>query len=260
MSIFRTLRQTGWKMKMFDQELDSTVDAWEAIDNSPEGWCLVDAQSVADDLNEGEPGAIASPDPAIPITPPFPAMWLEWRFNSNERWNAAVVMRNGNDRDIGIHLLQKDRRDVLFYAVIRMELNEHDGWGSWGVMAVDGLPDGLCESALVLVANALARMHCQNVTLRPRGLQRIGATDQARPYCGNVWHEIIVSQTKVVTDGQRDADGEPRILRHHRVRGHYADYRKGSGLFGRIKGLFWIPDHKRGDESIGRVIAKYTIH
>lgn len=45
----------------------------------------------------------------------------------------------------------------------------------------------------------------------------------------------------------------------HKVRGHLADYRKGNGLFGRHKGLFWIPAHERGAAENGVVIKTYEV-
>lgn len=47
---------------------------------------------------------------------------------------------------------------------------------------------------------------------------------------------------------------ESRAL--HTVAGHYADYRE-KGLFGRYKGIFWIPAHARGAEEAGQVVKAY---
>lgn len=42
------------------------------------------------------------------------------------------------------------------------------------------------------------------------------------------------------------------------VRGHFADYRK-KGLFGKYKGIFWIPQHSRGSYEHGTVKNRYKI-
>lgn len=47
---------------------------------------------------------------------------------------------------------------------------------------------------------------------------------------------------------------ESRAL--HTVAGHYADYRE-KGLFGRYKGIFWIPAHIRGAEDCGQIVKTY---
>lgn len=45
----------------------------------------------------------------------------------------------------------------------------------------------------------------------------------------------------------------------HLCRGHFADYRKGSGLFGKYHGLFWVPLHLRGSQSRGVVEKDYDV-
>lgn len=45
----------------------------------------------------------------------------------------------------------------------------------------------------------------------------------------------------------------------HLVRGHFADYRDGKGLFGKYKDVFWIPDHVRGNAENGIVIKDYEV-
>lgn len=45
----------------------------------------------------------------------------------------------------------------------------------------------------------------------------------------------------------------------HTCRGHFADYRKGKGLFGKLKGLYWINSHVRGSEEHGVVEKDYAV-
>lgn len=45
----------------------------------------------------------------------------------------------------------------------------------------------------------------------------------------------------------------------HLVRGHLADYREGRGLFGKHKGVFWMPAHMRGSIENGIVKKRYRI-
>jgi len=51
------------------------------------------------------------------------------------------------------------------------------------------------------------------------------------------------------------------VLRFHNIRGHYADYRKGNGLFGnpKLKKLFWVPEHTAGDPELGTVVSSYKV-
>ena len=48
-------------------------------------------------------------------------------------------------------------------------------------------------------------------------------------------------------------------VRFHTVAGHLADYREGAGLFGKYKGVFWIPAHVRGDRDKGNVTKSYAL-
>jgi hypothetical protein len=50
-------------------------------------------------------------------------------------------------------------------------------------------------------------------------------------------------------------------VRFHSVRGHYADYTKGTGLFGNpdLRQVFWIPEHRAGNEELGTVAASYKV-
>lgn len=57
------------------------------------------------------------------------------------------------------------------------------------------------------------------------------------------------------TGGQ--ATGELRPF--HTVMGHLADYREGAGLFGKHKGVFWIPAHVRGNKDAGIINKSYAL-
>lgn len=45
----------------------------------------------------------------------------------------------------------------------------------------------------------------------------------------------------------------------HLVRGHLADYRDGKGLFGKHKGVYYIPSHMRGDIDNGVIKKRYRV-
>lgn len=50
--------------------------------------------------------------------------------------------------------------------------------------------------------------------------------------------------------------GEPSL---HIVRGHFADYSAGAGLFGKYKGRYWVSSHLRGNPEIGVTEKDYDI-
>lgn len=56
----------------------------------------------------------------------------------------------------------------------------------------------------------------------------------------------------------QDSEGRSGIKRAmHQCRGHFADYRKGKGLFGRLKGLYWISEHTKGSVEQGTIVKDY---
>ena len=61
------------------------------------------------------------------------------------------------------------------------------------------------------------------------------------------------------TDGQDlpPVDSEGRRL--HAKRGHIKDYRKGNGLFGRYKGVWYWGPQLAGDEAEGIVMSDYKM-
>lgn len=124
--------------------------------------------------------------------------------------------------------------------------------------------EGVYLSRAFVAAQALARMNCRNVELRPiTGGGKHRNLKAARPVPASVWNEIhITSVPKIHTTGRSAFPGEcDENKRAFWIRGHYADYRKGNGLFGnpKLKAVFWIPEQRRGNEELGQVIPEYTI-
>lgn len=64
-------------------------------------------------------------------------------------------------------------------------------------------------------------------------------------------------RTILRTEGRLDTEGMQRAL--HVCRGHFADYTQGKGLFGKLHGRFWIPDHERGNAEVGKIEKDYNI-
>jgi hypothetical protein len=113
----------------------------------------------------------------------------------------------------------------------------------------------------VTTLHAFARMNCHNVTLVPMaaGAPRLKKGKRHPPF--SVWHEIAVTGLPQLRREQGGGlpDGEKRELRFHKVRGHYADYTKGKGLFGRLKVRIWIEEHAAGRSELGTVAGSYRI-
>lgn len=116
-------------------------------------------------------------------------------------------------------------------------------------------------SFLLWALHTFARLNCHNVKLVPAKDRAPGSKPHHKPHPPfSIWHEIVVENPQYRT--QPDAampSGEKQEIRFHRVRGHYADYTKGAGLFGRYKIRLWVEEHARGNRELGEVVGSYTV-
>jgi hypothetical protein len=114
------------------------------------------------------------------------------------------------------------------------------------------------------VLHTIARMNCANAKLMPidNGRPQKNHRHDKRPP-SSVWHEIQVTAAPTIRYGAAPGgeEGETHV-RFHWVRGHYADYTKGRGLFGKesLRKVFWIPEHQAGKEELGTVVSSYQVH
>jgi hypothetical protein len=104
-------------------------------------------------------------------------------------------------------------------------------------------------------------MNCSNVTQRevrpPKALDR--ATFKRRGIRLRSYHVLEIEPFKAAS--KREAGSAASISARQALnicRGHFKDYRK-SGLFGKIKGVFWWDQYSRGDTEAGRVIKDYSV-
>lgn len=111
-----------------------------------------------------------------------------------------------------------------------------------------------------LIWFALTLLNCKNVEAEKHAhdakLQQARARRDKQPlrdfYTLNV---RLPKSAQSRTGGQ--ATGELRPF--HTVMGHLADYREGAGLFGKHKGVFWIPAHVRGNKDAGTINKNYAL-
>lgn len=111
------------------------------------------------------------------------------------------------------------------------------------------------------MAFAISLMHCKNVELRPvepiEALSRAQFKRRGRPLVR--YHELHIEPMKAVlkTEGGAESVGLAKAL--HIARGHFKDFRNGKGLFGRFKGVYWWPQHLRGNAEEGVVHKGYRV-
>jgi hypothetical protein len=110
--------------------------------------------------------------------------------------------------------------------------------------------------------SVFGRLNCHNVRLEPINITK-PRKHRMRSQPTTIWHEIRVSSVPGVASSVRTGhnDANHTDLRFHWVRGHYADYSRGNGMFGNpdLKKVFWIPEHPRGAIDNGEVISSYVV-
>jgi hypothetical protein len=118
-----------------------------------------------------------------------------------------------------------------------------------------------------LMLASFGRLNCRNVELvvDPSCLPK-----QKQKHCHRraqtnptIWHDIRISSVpKLPARSANSGGGADDVERRfHWVRGHFADYSKGNGLFGNpnLRCTFWMPEHHRGSADAGEVFSSYTI-
>lgn len=265
-----------------DEENFGKLMKWLFQNALPPDCILVNAQSVADDMLNRSRMETGWDLLAVPrAMPPYSSMWMEFNYpdGGKDRRYAVQTIRTPP-----VHSSEHTR---LYMAVWMDDCGVMFGPGCLGwcgldesgeiipgdvealIFAEPSVPvdekarsrfDDQWKFVMATSVHAISRMNCTNVELRPikEGKSKPHAPNKVVP--ASVWHEIVITSVpKVRTTGQDIFEHEESEIRLHWVRGHYADYRKGNGLFGRIKGLFWIPEHRRGNEELGQIIPEYTI-
>lgn len=108
---------------------------------------------------------------------------------------------------------------------------------------------------------ALSFCHCRNVKIRPENipapLQKKRVRNNRVPV--EKFYTIQIEPVKKVlaTEGSISEVGLKRAL--HICRGHFADYTEGKGLFGKHRGVYWLPQHLRGDPRAGIIRKDYEV-
>lgn len=233
--------------------------------------------------------------PNIPCPkPPFSTMWIEGHYGAAEQRCGALVARKEVRHDletilahmeleqsicelirhdnpatmVNVVLFHDFEGSAVFTAVIEYWLDADGKFLSSfrQVPYLSGVDDERRENQIRCVKlrqgwllHTFARLNCHNVKLLP---QRAGAPGpkQRKPHAPTVlWHEIVVEQIQSRTTRNQPPSGEKRELRFHRVRGHYADYTQGAGLFGKYKVRLWVDEHARGNPELGEVVAGYKV-
>lgn len=155
-------------------------------------------------------------------------------------------------------LLFIDEAGQLLMAVDESAPNDPCSHLDWNV--AEGCKRGQGIRLLAPILLAISFMHCKNVRhvehatpkVHPNFLRSTGKKPRLKFYT----LEIDPMREVLRREGNIEQVGLKQAL--HICRGHFKDYRQ-SGLFGKIKGIFWWDSTVRGTTERGVVVKDYLV-
>lgn len=104
---------------------------------------------------------------------------------------------------------------------------------------------------------ALSFLHCKNVEIVSGGKIRVKSAQKAAPKV-KVYTLQIEPIKKILDAAGARNTGIKQAL--HICRGHFKDFSKGKGLFGKYKGLYWWDAQVRGSAELGFIAKDYQVN
>lgn len=197
------------------------------------------------------------------LAPPFARFWTEYyvpedRCSVGMHWYTLKYAAEGARWTVAGNLMICRDRKVIPCGMLQFDLDD-EGHLIRGVRAnrdFDSEELGVCLPHVF----GVALMHCKNVTLREeRDPEKLRKAKIKRGRPGLVkWSVLEIEPMKQVlrAEGKSEATGLKQAL--HICRGHFKDYRQ-SGLFGKVKGIFWWDSMARGSSTQGVVSKDYSV-
>jgi len=207
--------------------------------------------------------------------PPFGVTMVEYEDHRDKGWHVGVVVYR-DAAEVG-HVLHASfwmtdfQRSIAAFPGFASLPVSPDGVPDWSQYklgydddATDQQRAGGAEAmaeALAFALLAFRFMHARGVEMRetvaPRH-ERRRAEKEGKPAPVTYKTLEITGMTRTLaTEGDIATNGIAKAM--HLCRGHFADYTKGSGLFGRYRVEVFVPDHVRGRKQRGVIVKDYTI-
>lgn len=224
------------------------------------------------------------------IRPPFDHTWYEWSENDShfpartsvEPYDCCAMTNTFDDRISieGYWFPRRMRRrgkrmtipivysmDIPYERLDgdfgkpedwKISLHEWDQLTNLGSNERDlAMHESLAITLMILWSWLL--LSCNNVTtveIHPSTRRKKAENDSSRI----IYREITIAVPPCSRSrpGGKPRDDEAGVAFHVR-RGHFADYTKGKGLFGKHHGRYWIPPTTAGNVAHGEVIKSYSL-
>lgn len=216
-------------------------------------------------------------DPAcLDVTPPFSCLWFEWLLNLR---HGILTFRTPATAKVDAfkrHLPPSplDAR-YLVQMLLCVELNGDPGCVGEILFYIDALGRPITDtlrtsdagpnreeqlrSISLYLADVITTMNTRGTRIEPPfDSKPTQIVKPSRAPC-SVWHTIHIPKLAHPPLVNAEVSSEILERREHWVRGHRRDYRRGNGMFGRVKALVWVPEFQRGNPELGTVMQSYEV-
>lgn len=224
----------------------------------------------------------------VPIlSPPFPEFWVEasypWMtvsspdgskigrggrfgmyFRAVDAWAGECTQTEAGERWILEGALYLGMDEVIGPLLTTAAFVADDGHPLFYKCAIHPTRNSDKQSTMITMVMpmwlAISFMHCKNVALREeRAPEKLRKANAKRGRQSMVkWNVLEIEPMKQVLRGEGKSESVGLRQALHICRGHFKDYRQ-SGLFGKVKGIFWWDSTVRGSSKQGVVVKDYSI-
>jgi hypothetical protein len=260
---------------------------------------IINIQNVAEyfyEVSDQENWSVTEDFPNL--APPFPAFWMEYNFPEVSRSGERIIPMPIRGMRVGLLFLSKEapenKHSVKWATVITLfiqwqnQIKRPCQWSMFMnaegkvVSNEEGVPqfwahfpparrsetqEGLVQEAGANLTGlwpglmAVTFLHCKNVSLDSHAPATREPGQRRNRHATNVrFHTLSIEPLKKIlrSEGGAQETGGKHAL--HICRGHFKDFSKGKGLFGKYKDIFWWDSQVRGCADEGVVLKDYWIN
>jgi hypothetical protein len=211
---------------------------------------------------------------------PFPVFWMEWAMKADMtadlspgEWmrvgafcQHAVVPAVSAPRLMIYPFFcgEVNGRIIVDPGVEAFGASPRSDGGAWDVESYQfcepGIDDSVSPFSLLAVLFSLALLTTKNVVRTEAGLPR-HVRRHSSTFAGTVGDKHYTLDIPGASSYKNSVNGadDAQRKRLHIVRGHFADYSEGGGLFGKLHGRYYIAPHVRGSAERGTVTKDYNV-
>jgi len=215
------------------------------------------------------------------VIPPFARCFMESSSKDMERFGAEIIT---SEKIAAMNIWVEISNNVMLLPLTnvwswdesgklisdRLLSIKHDGTKILKTTEIDHTMKEfniIYDAIAIAIYTSISFMHCKNVIATEHNPKDIKHKKPIRDSKGHLkkktpqtkYYTLDIEPMKKIlkSEGNIDEVGLQRAL--HICRGHFKDYSKGNGLFGKYKGLYWWDSTVRGNEESGKIEKDYNI-